>query len=135
MSRRSFIDDKEKVEKVIEYWNKGYSYRQIAHALNISRSATASIIRQLINIGAVKGRRKILEPSTLIPGTVNCTTAVAYKCVYGLSNRQSTMSGLCNYILCEGHSRGCSHKACDKFQTGKKKLQPLSEDRFLGRRL
>ena len=135
MSRRSFINDKEKVEKIIGYWNKGYTYGEIANILNISRSATATVIRQLINIGAIKGRKRTLEPSSLIPGTVNCTTAVAHKCIYGAGYHQSTFEGLCNYILCEGKSRGCSHKACDKFQTGKKKLPTLSDDKFLGRRL
>ena len=48
---------------------------------------------------------------------VNCTESIMKRCVYG-----GTVGTVpcCNYILVEGHSRGCSPRTCDQYKTGKK---------------
>ena len=50
-------------------------------------------------------------------GTVVCTASVMKKCKYG-----GTCGGTpcCNYILIKKESRGCSHRACDKYKSGPK---------------
>ena len=110
------------------------SYSQIAKACDISRSVIGTVVRELRHAGFIDGRKVKNEPRVLVPGTVNCTPIVSRKCVYGIGWKQSSYSGTCNYILCEGHSRGCSAKACTKYQEGKKKMPTMAEDRFLGRR-
>lgn len=45
---------------------------------------------------------------------VNCTRKVSRQCVYGFEN-PVVGSALCNYILCEGHMRGCPPEACTHF--------------------
>ena len=68
-------------------------------------------------IKAEKNKALKKEKPVKIEGLVNCTAAVMKKCVYG-----GTCGGspCCNYILVEGHSRGCSPRQCDKYRTGKK---------------
>ena len=46
--------------------------------------------------------------------TVRCTRSISRTCVYG-SWPGSDTDNLCNYILCEGHSRGCDPNRCDKY--------------------
>ena len=115
MSRKSYLDDSEIVKKIVKYWNKGFTYYDIADKCNIARSTIGTVVRELINMGVIEGRRRKLEQSVLVPGTVNCTTAVSRRCVYGISFQQSNSRCLCNYFLREGKLRGCPHNACTKF--------------------
>ena len=115
MSRKSFLDDPETVKKIVKYWNKGLTYYAIADKCSIARSTMGTVVRELINMGVIQGRKRKLEPSVLVPGTVNCTTEVSRRCKYGISFQQTNSGSLCNYLLKEGKSRGCSPKACTKF--------------------
>ena len=115
MSRKNFLDDPETVKKIVKYWNKGLTYYAIADKCSIARSTIGTVVRELINMGVIEGRRRKLEQSVLVPGTVNCTTAVSRRCKYGISFQQSNSGCLCNYSLREGKSRGCPHNACTKF--------------------
>lgn len=115
MGRLAYIHDEETVKKVIKYWNKGLTYYAIADKCNIARSTIGTVVRELINMGVIQGRKRKLEPSVLVPGTVNCTTEVSRRCKYGISFQQTNSGALCNYLLKEGKSRGCSCKACTKF--------------------
>ena len=115
MSRKSYLDDPETVKKIVKYWNKGLTYYDIADKCGIARSTIGTVVRELINMGVIEGRRRKLEQSVLVPGTVNCTTAVSRRCVYGISFQQSNSGCLCNYFLREGKLRGCPHNACTKF--------------------
>lgn len=45
---------------------------------------------------------------------VKCTKKISRECVYGLRSDENS-DVLCNYILCEGHPRGCDPSACDRF--------------------
>ena len=115
MPRKSYLDDPETVKKIVKYWNQGFTYYAIADKCNIARSTIGTVVRELINMGVIEGRRRKLEQSVLVPGTVNCTTAVSRRCVYGISFQQSNSGCLCNYSLREGKLRGCPHNACTKF--------------------
>lgn len=115
MPRKGYINDTEMVKKIIECWEKGLSYSQIADKVDISRSVIGTVLRELRLSGFIQGRKVKLEPSVLVPGTVNCTTAVSRRCKYGISFQQSNSGFLCNYLLKEGKTRGCPHNACTKF--------------------
>lgn len=122
MSRKSYLDDPETVKKIVKYWNKGLTYYAIADKCSIARSTIGTVVRELINMGVIEGRRRKLEQSVLVPGTVNCTTEVSRRCKYGISFQQTNSGSLCNYLLKEGKPRGCSPKACTKFCEDQHKL-------------
>lgn len=44
-----------------------------------------------------------------------CTVEKSKQCIYGIADTANAFSPLCNYLLCEGHSRGCPADKCDKF--------------------
>ena len=44
--------------------------------------------------------------------TIKCTQSVRKTCKYGLYGAREYT---CNYIEIEGHRRGCSYEACDKY--------------------
>ena len=44
-----------------------------------------------------------------------CTVEKSRQCIYGIAETANAFSPLCNYLLCEGHSRGCPADKCDKF--------------------
>lgn len=115
MPRKGYINDTEKVKKIIECWEKGLSYSQIADTVDISRSVIGTVLRELRLSGFIQGRKVKLEPSVLIPGTVNCTTAVSRKCKYGIGSQTVGYRPLCNYALKVGKPRGCPHTACTKY--------------------
>lgn len=122
MSKKRLADDPELVKKVITLYVQGYTYRDIAKTVNVSKAGLCNVMHALIQEGVLVGRRKkngkieTKQP----PGTVNCKLGVSRKCIYGASWTASSDGPLCNYILCTGHMRGCPPTACDKFQTGKK---------------
>ena len=115
MGRLPYIHDEVVVKKIIKYWEQGQTYSYIADHVGIARSTMGTVVRELINMGVIQGRKRKLEPSVLVPGTVNCTTAVSRRCIYGISFQQSNSGCLCNYSLREGKLRGCPHNACTKF--------------------
>lgn len=115
MGRSPYIHDEVVVKKIIKYWEQGQTYSYIADHVGIARSTMGTVVRELINMGVIQGRKRKLEPSVLVPGTVNCTTEVSRRCKYGISFQQTNSGSLCNYLLKEGKSRGCSPKACTKF--------------------
>lgn len=49
--------------------------------------------------------------------TVRCSDKISATCIYGVSRfeRSKALGARCNYILCEGHMRGCSPDQCDKY--------------------
>lgn len=65
------------------------------------------------NFIEMRGNNKPQLPEKPDGVVVKCTKAVSKKCVYGIE--YSEAAGLCNYILCEGHSRGCPPEACTHF--------------------
>lgn len=115
MPRKGYINDTEMCKKIIEYWEKGLSYSQIAQKVDISRSVIGTVLRELRLSGFIQGRKVKLEPSVIVPGTVNCTTAVSKKCKYGIGSQSVGYRPLCNYALKVGKPRGCSHTACTKY--------------------
>ena len=115
MGRSPYIHDEVVVKKIIKYWEQGQTYSYIADHVGIARSTMGTVVRELINMGVIQGRKRKLEPSVLVPGTVNCTTEVSRRCKYGISFQQTNSGALCNYMLREGKPRGCSCKACTKF--------------------
>lgn len=115
MGRSPYIHDETVVKKIIKYWEQGQTYSYIADHVGIARSTMGTVVRELINMGVIQGRKRKLEPSVLVPGTVNCTTEVSRRCKYGISFQQTNSGALCNYMLREGKPRGCSCKACTKF--------------------
>ena len=115
MGRNAIIHDEKIVKEIIKYWEQGQTYYSIADRVGIARSTIGTVVRELINMGVIEGRRRKLEQSVLVPGTVNCTTAVSRRCIYGISFQQSNSGCLCNYSLREGKLRGCPHNACTKF--------------------
>lgn len=115
MPRKSYLDDLETVKKIVKYWNQGLTYYAIADKCSIARSTIGTVVRELINMGVIEGRRRKLEQSVLIPGTVNCTTAVSKKCKYGIGSQLVGYRPLCNYALKVGKPRGCPHTACTKY--------------------
>ena len=46
---------------------------------------------------------------------VKCNLETSKNCIYGIADTANAFSPLCNYLLCEGHSRGCRPDNCDKF--------------------
>lgn len=46
---------------------------------------------------------------------VQCDLQISRQCIYGVADTANAFSPLCNYLLCEGHSRGCPPDKCDKF--------------------
>ena len=115
MGRNAIIHDEKIVKEIIKYWEQGQTYYFIADHVGIARSTMGTVVRELINMGVIQGRKRKLEPSVLVPGTVNCTTEVSRRCKYGISFQQTNSGSLCNYLLKEGKPRGCSCKACTKF--------------------
>lgn len=115
MGRLPYIHDEVVVKKIIKYWEQGLTYYSIADHVGIARSTIGTVVRELINMGVIQGRKRKLEPNVLVPGTVNCTTEVSRRCKYGISFQQTNSGALCNYMLREGKPRGCSCKACTKF--------------------
>ena len=122
MGRSPYIHDEVVVKKIIKYWEQGQTYSYIADHVGIARSTMGTVVRELINMGVIQGRKRKLEPSVLVPGTVNCTTEVSRRCKYGISFQQTNSGSLCNYLLKEGKPRGCSPKACTKFCEDQHKL-------------
>lgn len=49
-----------------------------------------------------------------------CYNKKCLKCVYVGGNKRSRVP-TCDYILIEGHTRGCSVLNCDKYKPGKAK--------------
>ena len=49
--------------------------------------------------------------------SVVCTSKISKTCIYGASEFDVKLpyKARCNYLLCTGHSRGCSPKECDKY--------------------
>lgn len=45
---------------------------------------------------------------------VCCTNEVKRKCKYG--SQDKSRHPFCDYLCIVGHSRGCSYKACEKFE-------------------
>lgn len=111
---------------------KGIPIEEIMKKVGLSERTVNKYIWRLKRDGELpEGRRKETAPRkpripvkhrTHVPGkttlaegeTVNCTCEVSKKCIYGCKfcNKDTDK---CRYILIEHHSRGCSHKACNKF--------------------
>ena len=49
-------------------------------------------------------------------------------CQYGTAESRWTTEGRCQYILAEGHSRGCPARKCDKYIKGPKKKLKTFQD-------
>lgn len=47
--------------------------------------------------------------------SVQCSFEKSRQCIYGIADTANAFSPLCNYLICEGHSRGCPPDKCDKF--------------------
>lgn len=65
-------------------------------------------------------QKEQIKKQQMIPLKVNdepikCTQSVARTCIYG-ERWGCSDNGLCRFILCEGHSRGCSPKKCVYYQ-------------------
>ena len=128
MSKKRLADDPELVKQVITLYIEGYTYREIAKIINVSKAGLCNMMHALIQEGVLVSRKQLkkMSPKELEwkqpPGTVKCNLGVSRRCIYGASWTASSEGPLCNYILCTGHMRGCPANACDKFQTGKKKM-------------
>lgn len=129
MSRKR-TDDKELVKIVIHGYLAGTFYKDIAKETGMSDIWVCKLIRQLKESGAIpkvrptNKRAKVKEAIENQPqGTVRCTPWRSKKCIYGVGGDTNinTLTPLCNYFLCTGHTRGCSAEACTKYQEGTKK--------------
>ena len=121
MARKKYREDSELVKTVIKMYVNGATYRDIANQLGIARATVGNIIHGLIQRGVLDGRRINTVNPVREDETVNCTTAVSKKCIYGCDWAATEGSPLCNYILHEKKMRGCPHNRCDKYTEGKKK--------------
>lgn len=65
---------------------------------------------------------------------VKCNLETSRNCIYGVADTANIYSPLCNYLICEHHSRGCPPDKCDKFvQVDKdhpRKLSKRSKEMF-----
>lgn len=130
MSRKR-TDDKELVKAVIHGYYAGTFYKDIAREIGMSDIWVCNMVQKLRASGAIPKERPISKRAKVKEvienqpfGTVMCTPYRSRKCIYGVggdTNINNTSTPLCNYILCEGHSRGCPAEACTKYQEGKKK--------------
>lgn len=119
----------EKIPLIIAMYNDNKSFTEIGDALGIAESNISRWVKILIENGTIEKReniRKSKEPkpvkfkkdkklaeTTLKHGkTVVCTKEVSKTCVYGCLDEKA---GLCRYLLCVGHSRGCSPRECNKY--------------------
>lgn len=104
-------------QKVLELYNKGHSQAQIAELVGILSGSVSTIMQRLRHEGKAGWRFKRApeEEKSQKPGTVRCTMSVSKKCLYGMSAEGNAMTNKCNYILMEGHSRGCPWEECTKF--------------------
>lgn len=125
-----------KMALVEQGYKDGKSLAQIASDVNISIRTVSKYLVVMKKDGRLPQERKVKTITTqkregrryngsmriFAPGqptlkegeTVNCTLAVSKTCIYGIEGG-SGWNGKCRYILCEGHSRGCSYKACNKY--------------------
>ena len=59
---------------------------------------------------------------------VQCNLHTSRQCIYGVADTANAFSPLCNYLICEGHSRGCPPDKSDKFvQVDKDNPRKLSK--------
>lgn len=65
---------------------------------------------------------------------VHCDLETSRNCVYGVADTANIYSPLCNYLICEGHSRECPPDKCDKFvqvdENHPRKLSKRSKEMF-----
>jgi len=121
---KSLQNDEQLTKRLITEYYKGLSQRKIAHAIGTSEAWARSRIRKLKKEGILKELPQVKHKKPIIEfknGCVNCTYNVSKKCIYGIRPSDTPSQPRCNYMLIEGHSRGCPPTACDKFQEGHKK--------------
>lgn len=130
MSNKLTDDQK---QRIIDLYNKGVCPYDITIITKISRKTVDIYVNKGLAAGLIKkkqprkkyktrqrGWNKNAMPCTQIPEkpegiTVKCTQAISKQCVYGCIPSQTNVGNLCNYILAEGHMRGCPPEACTKF--------------------
>ena len=130
---------KETEDKIADLFFQGKTYAEIAEIVGCGKKAVFVHVSKMKEDGRLPAgwtkheHRKPRQPrqKTVTPFNLNkrpeklpekpdgiivkCTRKVSEKCVYGVSHGQPITTNLCNYILCEGHSRGCLPEACDKY--------------------
>ena len=120
--------------QMIELWKTGMSYEAVSKKLGRSARVVQEHIRKAKADGRipkdfkvkVKRRRRkrsssfnemrqqYKNPPEKPDGiVVKCTASVAKKCVYGCLYQPNQQK--CDYILCEGHMRGCPPEQCWHF--------------------
>ena len=129
----------EQKQKIVDLYVKGYYEFEIVNMIGCSRTTVDVYVKEGLKNGTIKERHPRLEygttrqrswnrnymPCTQAPEkpegiTVKCTKSISKSCVYGCMRSQTASTNLCNYILIEGHMRGCPPEACTKYSKVKK---------------
>lgn len=119
---------------VLEMYNSGCNVAEIAERCDVSYQKAVYRLKILAERKQIPADwKKVIEgnnkEANKTSGVVRCTLSVSKKCIYGCA--QNFGGGLCRYVLCEGHSRGCSYKKCDKFsqitKTNKRRISGDTE--------
>ena len=101
--------------QITDLYNKGLTGYKIAKELNIAESWVYKVLRDLKDDGLIQEREIDYSPTYDYP--IDCTKKVSVTCVYGCAPATTLCdyTAGCNYLLCTGHSRGCSPRACTKY--------------------
>lgn len=143
LPKRPTSDVDAEIHAIKQMIEDGLSTYEMACKLKVSKFTIGNRIKVGIERGIIPADWKNYKRSSVVTvgptfedkQVVRCTAAVSHQCVYGISQSVSSFSGLCRYIQCENRMRGCSWKACNKFQkvTKNNPRKSIREEKPIGK--